>query len=114
MLSIDIDEELKRVYIGVSDNISKSEMNEFIDEYKKFVRTIQPRDYRLILEVSEFHIESEQQLRDAVMMFFRTGFRRIYIVDAENYVVKNLRLSRFERRVFFNNITIVQNPDKIP
>lgn len=114
MLSIDIDEDVKKIYVGISGNITVSEAEDFFSGYRNFIKTIRPDAYRLILEVSEFQIEDQKYMRNAMMMFLQSGFRKIYIVDSEQFVVRNLRLSRMEKRVFYNNVTVVTSISQVP
>ena len=92
MINININEEEKRVYIDVSGFISKKASL-----------------YKLVVSPSFFECEDEEDIRTVCMSFLKSGFKKIYLVDEENYIMNNLSLKPIEKKLFFKSVKVVNS-----
>jgi len=108
-----IEESEKRIYVSVSDHIYTKDVKEFINNYKRNMRTIRPSKYKLIVEPKIFECENDNDIKQAFVMFIKTGFRKIYLVDPNGEFNKNIKLGTIERKIFFNSVRIVRSLNEI-
>jgi len=86
MLNVRISEVEKIVYIEVNGYISSNEAKRFLNNYKQNTRSIKSNQYRLVVIPSVFECENNEDLRSICMSFFRSGYKKIYLVDPSNYI----------------------------
>lgn len=107
MISMNINEDEKRVYIDVSGFISKKEASDFLNTYKQTMKNKKSSLYKLVVSPSVFECENEEDIRTVCMTFLRTGYKKIYLVDEENHIMNNLSLKPIEKKLFFKSVKIV-------
>ena len=107
MINMNINEEEKRVYINVGGFISKKEASNFLNTYKQTMKSKKSSLYKLIVSPSLFECEDENDIRTVCMTFLKTGYKKIYIVDEENYIMNNLSLNPIEKKLFLKSVKIV-------
>ena len=113
MIDININEEEKKVYIDVSGFISKREANNFLNTYKQTMKNKKSSSYKLVVSPSFFECEDEDDIRTVCMAFLKTGYKKIYIVDEENYIMNNLSLKPIEKKLFLKSVKIVNTKGAI-
>lgn len=113
MIDININEEEKKVYIDVSGFISKREANDFLNTYKQTMKNKKSSSYKLVVSPSFFECEDEDDIRTVCMAFFKTGYKKIYLVDEENYIMNNLSLKPIEKKLFLKSVKVVNAKEAI-
>lgn len=113
MIDININEEEKKVYIDVSGFISKREANNFLNTYKQTMKNKKSSSYKLVVYPSFFECENEDDIRTVCMAFLKTGYKKIYLVDEENYIMNNLSLKPIEKKLFLKSVKVVNTKGAI-
>lgn len=113
MVKFYIEESTKRIYVSVSDYIYTKDVKEFIMSYKRTMKNIRPAQYKLVVEPRTFECENENDIKQTFVTFIKTGFKKIYLVDPHGEFKKNIKLGSFERKIFFNSVTIIRSIDEI-
>ncbi|MEW9080877.1 hypothetical protein [Terrisporobacter glycolicus] len=113
MIDININEEEKKVYIDVSGFISKREANNFLNTYKQTMKNKKSSSYKLVVSPSFFECENEDDIRTVCMAFLKTGYKKIYLVDEENYIMNNLSLKPIEKKLFLKSVKVVNTKGAI-
>lgn len=109
MINMNINEEEKRVYIDVSGFISKREASNFLNTYKQTMKNKKASLYKLIVSPSFFECEDEEDIRTVCMSFLKSGYKKIYLVDEDNYIMSNLSLKPIEKKLFLKSVKIVDS-----
>jgi hypothetical protein len=60
-----------------------------------------------------FECENEADIKNVCMMFYKTGYRKIYLVDPNNYIMSNIKLSGLEKKMFLSVVKIVKSSGEI-
>lgn len=110
---MNINEEEKKVYIDVSGFISKREANNFLNTYKQTMENKKSSSYKLVVSPSFFECEDEDDIRTVCMAFLKTGYKKIYLVDEENYIMNNLSLKPIEKKLFLKSVKVVNTKGAI-
>lgn len=113
MLNMNINEEEKRVYIDVSGFISKKDASKFLNTYKQAMKNKKSSLYKLVVSPSFFECEDAEDIRTVCMAFLKTGYKKIYIVDEENYIMNNLSLKPIEKKLFLKSVKVVNTKGAI-
>ena len=113
MINMNINEEEKKVYIDVGGFISKKEANNFRNTYKQTMKNKKASLYKLVVTPSFFECEDEEDIRTVCMSFLKTGFKRIYLVDEDNYIMNNLSLNPIEKKLFLKSVKVVNTKGAI-
>ncbi|WP_434797183.1 hypothetical protein [Terrisporobacter vanillatitrophus] len=113
MINMSINEEEKKVYVDVSGFISKREANNFLNTYKQTIKNKKSSLYKLVVSPSFFECEDEDDIRTVCMAFLKTGYKKIYLVDEENYIMNNLSLKPIEKKLFLKSIKVVNTKGAI-
>jgi len=108
-----MNEEEKKVYIDVSGFISKREATNFLNTYKQTMKNKKSSSYKLVVSPSFFECEDEDDIRTVCMAFLKTGYKKIYLVDEENYIMNNLSLKPIEKKLFLKSVKIVNTKGAI-
>ncbi|WP_455538589.1 hypothetical protein [Terrisporobacter sp.] len=109
MINMNINEEEKRVYIDVGGFISKKEASDFLNTYKRNMKNKKTSLYKLVVSPSFFECEDEEDIRTVCMSFLRGGFKKIYLVDEENYIMDNLSLKPIEKKLFLKSVKVINS-----
>ena len=109
MINMNINEEEKRVYIDVSGFISKKEANNFLNSYKQTMKSKKGSLYKLIVTPTFFECEDEEDIRSVCMSFLKSGFKKIYLVDKDNYIMSNLSLKPIEKKLFLKSVKVLNS-----
>lgn len=110
---MNINEEEKKVYIDVSGFISNREANNFLNTYKQTMKNKKSSSYKLVVSPSFFECENEDDIRTVCMAFLKTGYKKIYLVDEENYIMNNLSLKPIEKKLFLKSVKVVNTKGAI-
>lgn len=110
---MNINEDEKRVYIDVSGFISKKEASNFLNTYKQTMKNKKISLYKLVVSPSFFECEDEEDIRTVCMSFLKTGYKKIYLVDEENYIMNNLSLKPIENKLFLKSVKVVNTKGAI-
>lgn len=113
MINMNINEEEKKVYIDVSGFISKREANDFLNTYKQTIKNKKSSLYKLVVSPSFFECEDEDDIKTICMAFLKTGYKKIYLVDEENYIMNNLSLKPIEKKLFLKSVKVVNTKGAI-
>ena len=109
MIKMNINEEEKSVYIDVSGFISKKEANNFLNSYNQTMKNKKNSLYKLVVTPSFFECEDEEDIRTVCISFLKSGFKKIYLVDEDNYIMNNLSLKPIEKKLFFKSVKVVNS-----
>lgn len=109
VLNMNISESEKRVYINVSGYINKRDANNFLNNYNQTMKNKKASLYKLIVSPDFFECEDEEDIRTVCMSFLKSGFKKIYLVDEENYIMNNLSLKPIEKKLFFKSVKVVNS-----
>ncbi len=99
MISMRIEESEKRVYIDVNGYINAKESREFLTKYKQQTRGIKSSQYTLVVTPSVFECETNEDIRSVCMSFFKTGYKKIYLVDPNSYIMSIMSLGPLEKKI---------------
>lgn len=113
MLSMNINEEEKRVYINVSGYITKRDANNFLNTYKQTMKNKKASLYKLIVDPEYFECEDDEDIKKVCMTFYKSGFKKMYLVDKENYIMNNLTLKPLEKKLFLKAVKVVSTMDLV-
>ncbi|MCR8745409.1 hypothetical protein [Romboutsia lituseburensis] len=113
MINMRVSNTDKAVYIDVSGYISSNDAKKFINEYKQNVKGIKFNQYKLIVTPSIFECENIEDLRSVCMTFFKNGYKRMYLIDPENYIMGNMNLGKIEQKLFNKAVKVVPSINQI-
>ena len=113
MIKLNINEEEKRVYINVDGYITKRDTKNFLNTYKQAMKNKKASLYKLVVLPSFFECEDEEDIRTVCMSFLKTGFKKIYLVDEDNYIMKNLSLNSIEKKIFLKSVKVINTMEAI-
>lgn len=102
-----------KVYIQVNGYVSSKDIKNFVSDYKSKIKGIKTNKYNLVIEPSMFECENESDIKNVCMMFYKTGYRKIYLVDPQNYIMSNIKLSGLEKKMFLSVVKIVKSSNEI-
>lgn len=110
---MNINEDEKRVYVDVSGFVSKREASDFLNTYKQTMKNKKLSLYKLVVAPSYFECEDEQDIKTVCMTFFKTGYKKIYLVDEDNYIMSTLSLKPIEKKLFLKSVKVVNTKGAI-
>lgn len=113
MIDINISSSDNLVYIDVSGRISHNETLGFLKKYKQLIKTFKPNKYSLVVTPSTFECENNNDIKTVCMSFFKTGYKKIYLIDPRDYIMSNLSLGNIEKKLFLRTIKIVNSINEI-
>ncbi len=113
MININVNEEEKRVYVDVSGYIGRRDASNFLNTYKQTMQNKKASSYKLVVTPAFFECENNEDIRTVCMSFLKTGFKKIYLVDEENYVMSNLSLNPIEKKLFLKSVKVVNTRQAI-
>lgn len=97
------------VYIKVNGYLSSNDIKNFINEYKQKIRGIKTTKCNLIIEVDPFQYDKVSEVKNMCIMFYKTGYKKIYLIDPNNYIMSNIKLNSLEKKMFLNAIKIIDS-----
>jgi hypothetical protein len=97
------------VYIKVDGYLSNKDIKLFTNDYKQKIKGIKTSRYNLIIEAGMFECEKISEIKNICMMFYKTGYKKIYLIDPNNYIMSNIRLSSLEKKIFLSAVKIVNS-----
>lgn len=109
VLNMNISESEKRVYINVSGYINKRDANNFLNNYKQTMKNKKASLYKLIVSPDFFECEDEEDIKRICMTFYKSGFKKMYLVDKDNYIMSNLTLKPMEKKLFQKAVKVVRS-----
>ncbi|MGL5313108.1 MAG: hypothetical protein ACRC92_07665 [Peptostreptococcaceae bacterium] len=113
MISVRIEESEKRVYVDVSGYINAREAKDFLNKYKQSTRGIKSPQYTLIVTPAVFECEVAEDIRNVCMSFFKTGYKKMYLVDPNSYIMSIMSLGPLEKKMFTKSVKIVKSINDI-
>ena len=93
--------------------MSNSDIKGFIRDYKTQIKGIKTNKFNLVIEPNTFECENEADIKNVCIMFYKTGYRKIYLVDPNNYIMSNIKLSGLEKKMFLSVVKIVKSSSEI-
>lgn len=105
--------EKNKVYIQVDGYISSNDIKKFVSNYKSQLKGIKTNKYNLVIEPNMFDCENESDIKNVCMMFYKTGYRKIYLIDPQNYIMSHIKLSSLEKKMFLSTVKIVKSSSEI-
>lgn len=113
MVSLEVLENKKEVLININGKISQDEVKTFLENYKSQTKNIKSKEYVLIVNVFDFEYEKSDLMKKVCMNFYKTGYKKIYIIDETLNLINNIKLSSFEKKIFLKFVDIVKSKDEI-
>lgn len=113
MINMNVNEDEKKIYVEVNGFISKEEVSDFLRTYKQAMKNRKSSLYKLVVLPSFFECENDEDIRTVCMSFFKTRYKKIYLVDQSNYIMSNLSLNPIEKKLFLKSIKVVNTKDDI-
>lgn len=101
------------VYIYVSGYISSIDTKSFISDYKQKIKGIKTTKYNLLIEVEEFNCDRISEIKNICMMFYKNGYKNIYLIDPKNYIISNIKLNALEKKLFLKAVKVVKSKEEI-
>ncbi|MEF9991055.1 MAG: hypothetical protein RRZ84_01445 [Romboutsia sp.] len=111
MIKLNVVEEEKRVYVDVSGYISSNDTKRFVDEYKKVTKQIKGAQYKLVVTPEIFECENNNDMRTICMTFYKSGYKKMYLVDPNNYIFNTMSLGHMEKKMFSKAVKIISHKD---
>lgn len=109
MINTRVVEEEKKVYINVSGYITSRDAREFLNNYKQITRGIKSSQYKLVVTPSMFECENSDDIRTVCMALLKTGYKKMYLVDPNDYIMSTMSLGAMEKKLFFKSVNVVKN-----
>ncbi|MGL4910967.1 MAG: hypothetical protein ACRC3Y_00915 [Romboutsia sp.] len=113
MINMEISDLDKVVYVEVSGYISSNDAKRFLNEHKESTKSIKKSQYKLIVKPSIFEYEKDNDLKDICMTFFKSGYKKMYLVDPDNYIMDNMSLGKLEQKMFNKAVKTVASIESI-
>lgn len=113
MLSIQIDDTQKRVYVEVSGYINKKEAKDFLNQYKQMTKGLRSSQYNLVVKTSMFECEEMGDIKTVCMAFMKTGYKKMYLVDPNSYIMNTMSLGPIEKKLFTKSVKVVKTVNDI-
>lgn len=113
MIGFNILNDKKEVLVNLSGNISKDDALSFLENHKNMTKNIKNSNYKLIVNVSEFKYENNDIMKKVCISLYKSGYRKIYIIDKTGQIIDNINLSSIERKMFLKFVNIVKSKDDI-
>lgn len=113
MINARVSEGEKTVYIEVSGYITSNEAKKFLNDYKQMTRGIRSSQYRLVITPSIFECENNEDLRTVCMSFFKNGYKKMYLVDPNNYIRGIMNLGKLEQKLFNKSVKVIKSVKEI-
>lgn len=113
MINANISNSDNSVYIDVSGYISHDEAMKFLQKYKQLTRNFRASQYKLVVTPSIFECENNEDIRTVCMLFLKTGYKKMYLVDPKNHIMSNLSLGFMEKKLFTKSVKIVSDKSEI-
>lgn len=113
MIDFNILQDKKEVLVNLFGNISKDEAINFLQKHKDSTKNIKNSNYKLIVNVNEFEYENNDVMKKVCISLYKSGYKKIYIIDKTGQMIDNINLSSFERKMFLKFVNIVKSKDDI-
>ncbi|MFI3209868.1 MAG: hypothetical protein R3Y64_02250 [Peptostreptococcaceae bacterium] len=101
------------VNIKLGGNLTKENTKDFLERHKNETKSIKKSKYNLVIETDSFSVESNDLMKNVCMSFYKAGYRKIYIIDKNDFIMNNMKLSNFERKMFLKVVKLVKSRDDI-
>lgn len=109
MISSRIDDNEKKVIVDVSGYISSKDAKVFLSEYNKVTKNIKTPTYRLVVNTSIFECENDDDIKTVCMAFYKSKYKKMYLVDPNNYIMNTMSLGALEKKMFMKAVKVVSN-----
>ncbi|MGL5752719.1 MAG: hypothetical protein ACRCXT_19430 [Paraclostridium sp.] len=113
MISVQVVENQSKVYIKVEGYVSSNDVKVFTSDYKSKIKGIKTNRYHLVIEPNSFDCENDKDIKNACMMFYKTGYKKIYLIDPQNYIMSNIKLGPLEKKMFLSAVKILKSQNEI-
>lgn len=113
MININMSDVQKIVYVEVSGYITSNDAKNFLNNYKKITRNIKPSQYKLVVTPSVFECENNEDIRSICMYFLKNGYKKMYLVDPDNYIVGNMNLGKIEQKFFNKSVKVIASVNDV-
>lgn len=113
MIKARVVEEEKKVYVDVSGYITSSEAKKFLMEYKQITKRIKSMHYKLVVTPLVFECENNNDLKNVCMTFYKTGYKKMYLVDPNNYIMSTMSLGPIEKKMFSKAVVVISKKEDV-
>lgn len=113
MININMSDAQKIVYVEVSGYITSNDAKNFLNNYKKMTRNIKPSQYKLVVTPSVFECENNEDIRSICMYFLKNGYKKMYLVDPDKYIVGNMNLGKIEQKFFNKSVKVIASVNDV-
>lgn len=109
MIYTQILDEENKVYIKVDGYLQGNDIKTFVNDYKDKIKGIKTSRYNLVIDVNPFDADNFSDIKNVCMMFYKTGYKKIYLIDPKNYIMSNIKLNSIEKKMFLKAVKIVSS-----
>ena len=113
MINVRIEENLKTVYVDVGGYITNDEANLFLEKHSQITKKLKKSQYKLVVIPSKFECENDNDIKSVCISLYKSGYRKIYMVDPKGYMINTVSLSYIEKKMFTKVVKIVKSLDDI-
>lgn len=113
MISARVVEDEKKVIVDVSGYISSKDAKTFLMQYNQSIKGIKTSMYRLVVNTSIFECENENDIKNVCMAFYKSNYKKMYLVDPNNYIMSTMSLGTVEKKLFTKSVKIVKSASSI-
>jgi len=113
MINARVDQNSKTVYVDVSGYITNKEANSFLAKHKQMTNGLKKSQYKLVVIPSKFECENNNDIKSVCMALYKGGYRKIYMVDPNGYIMNTVSLSSLEQKMFTKVVKFVKSVDEI-
>ena len=64
--------------------------------------------YKLVVTPSQFECENDNDIKSVCMALYKGGYKQIYMVDPNKYIMNTVSLSSFEQKMFTKVVKFVK------
>lgn len=116
MYKIDVDKSRKLFLVRVGGFFKDDEAEQFIQDYLKEFKAINPAEYELVLDCKELSVSGKDMvpvLKERLEMYISQGYKKVYFVKL-NSAVGMLQLKKVGvESGFWDKVTTVDSADEI-
>lgn len=109
MISARVVEDEKKVIVDVSGYISSKDAKTFLMQYSQATKNIKTSMYRLVVNTSIFECENDNDIKTVCMAFYKSNYKKMYLVDPNNYIMSTMSLGPFEKKMFMKAVKVVSS-----
>lgn len=113
MINARIDQDLKTIYVDISGYITNSEANLFLERHRQITKGLRKSQYKLVVIPSKFECEDDNDIKSVCIELYKSGYRKIYMLDPKGYIFNTVSLSSIEQKIFKKVVKFIKSLDDI-